>query len=371
MNSNIHSIMELPRPDRMACHSSCKLGPCPSLECVCVTAVGCCCVCGPVGVSAPGSAAGQCLAAVAAGCADWQGECDVLCSICGTPAVDTLTWHGSECRANTCQRVSNKQHCQTAVLVLAWPHTPRRMSNTYHRGQYSPDRLFFVISGAALQAKHLELELEAVRIQLEHLEHSATAHSKALSAFFKHRAKALAAAAQQQHRAAVLHAWQRQAQRQQEAVWTWRELAQLLLQQQPSETCQPSSWYSPPTARGHTQGKLQQGSESAAQEGSLSADPSWEAMNGFEALTSGVLQGTDQQGCSNSANSSSSGNRRVGTFMQRLLQRKRNPEGSCRAAVAEGKLLAAALKAWHMTANIQSRTKRVQQVGGRGCLLFF
>jgi hypothetical protein len=221
-------------------------------------------------------------------------------------------------------------------------------------------------SGAALQANHLELELEALRIQLEHLEHSAAARSKAMSSFFKHRAKALAAAAQRQQQAAVLHAWQRQVQRQQEAVWAWRELSQLMLQQQPAES-NPSSWYSMQhaPARGQTQGQIQPEGESAAAEGRLSADPSWEFMDSFGALTC-ALQGTDQS----SANNRGSGSIRARTFMQRLLQRRRNPEGSCRAAAAEVKLLVASLKAWRMTAHIESKTRGIQQVGGRVCSLF-
>jgi hypothetical protein len=207
------------------------------------------------------------------------------------------------------------------------------------------------------------LELKARRIQLEHLERSAAARSKALSSFLKHRAKALAAAAQRQQQAAVLCAWQRQAQRQQEAVWSWRELAQLLLRQQPAETAKPSVWcVQPARGRSLTHGQLQPEADAAAAGDKLSTDSSWEVMDGFGAITC-ALQGTDQI-CTNSGGSCS---KTAGTFMQRLLQRRRDPEGSCRAAVAEEKLLAASLRAWHMMAHIESKARGIKQVGGRGC----
>jgi hypothetical protein len=48
---------------------------------------------------------------------------------------------------------------------------------------------------------------------------------------------------------------------------------------------------------------------------------------------------------------------------QSLLQRKRRPVGSCLWAVSQGKLLAAAFRAWRSVAWVQASTQALQQVG--------
>jgi hypothetical protein len=46
-----------------------------------------------------------------------------------------------------------------------------------------------------------------------------------------------------------------------------------------------------------------------------------------------------------------------------MLQRKRRPVGSCLWVLSQGKLLAAAFRAWRSVAWLQANTQALQQVG--------
>ena len=81
------------------------------------------------------------------------------------------------------------------------------------------------------QAERLLLELETTQDQLNLHQQHTSAHAQALGVFFKHKAKAAAATAQQQCAAAVLCAWQQQGAGQHCAGWAWRALADKCLQQ--------------------------------------------------------------------------------------------------------------------------------------------
>lgn len=217
-----------------------------------------------------------------------------------------------------------------------------------------------------LQGYKAGLELEAVRIQLEHLQQTAAAQSKQLSAYLKHRAKAQAAAGQQQQAKHALYAWQRQALRQQEAAWAWRGLAGSLLHPYPdSQTC--GRQYSPRNST-RFQPKCTVGE---TQEGTFSGEPSWEGAAGSAAALC-AAQAAGMQTCSVMCDlcfgcMTVQGTSSRSYYMKRLLQRRRTPQGSCRAAVAEGKLLVAALKAWHMTARLEGKARAVGEVGAGMC----
>lgn len=227
------------------------------------------------------------------------------------------------------------------------------------------------------QAQQLQLECEAVRIQLERQQQASTASHKRLSAFLKHRSRSHKAAAQQQHIAAVTHAWQRQVVRQVGATWAWRQLAQQLLQQRWADACQPA-WLS----------NMQQQQEEISLQDSgaaaLNGECSWEGiraegsaenmLDGPNPADTSCSTGVTQPGAAAPAGvggalvSDGTDGGRVhgqqgGSFMHRLMQRRRDPVGnSCRAAAAAGRLLAAAWRAWHMTAALARRAKEVQQV---------
>jgi hypothetical protein len=53
------------------------------------------------------------------------------------------------------------------------------------------------------------------------------------------------------------------------------------------------------------------------------------------------------------------------TAAQSMLQRKRSPVGSCLWVLSQGKLLAAAFRAWRSVAWVQASTQALQQVGIR------
>jgi hypothetical protein len=223
------------------------------------------------------------------------------------------------------------------------------------------------------QVQQLKLECEAVRIQLERQQQASTASHKRLSAFLKHRSRSHKAAAQQHHIAAVTHAWQRQVVRQVGATWAWRQLAQQLLQQQQRANAGEPAWLS----------NVQQQEGMSLLRGECSwevicADGSAEDMqDGPNPTDRSCNTGVTQPGAAAAAGAGGIGTvlsagthgdrvqsrQQGGTFMHRLMQRRRDPAvDSCRAAAAAGRLLAAAWRAWHMTAALGRRAKEVQQV---------
>jgi len=187
--------------------------------------------------------------------------------------------------------------------------------------------------------------------QLDDSQGRHAAHAKALKAFFKHQSKALAAAAQQQQHAAVLGAWQRQVVRQQRAVWSWRALSQLGLQQQrPWAPCRHNQQVQQdvthgnravPVAAAAAPDRLQQQAVSATVQ-----------LAGYGG---GYAAAGDEPrmccGCSHMA-----------SFMQRLLQRRKCPGNTCIGVFTAGKVLAAAFRAWHMEARLQTRSRGIKQV---------
>lgn len=176
------------------------------------------------------------------------------------------------------------------------------------------------------------------------------AHDKALKAFFKHQSRALAAAAQQQQLAAVLGAWQRQVVRQQRAVWSWRALSQLGLQQQSCwAPCRHNHQFQQEVACGSRAGPVAAAAPDRMQQQAVGATVQLKRCDGAYAAAG------DQPemccGCSH-----------VASFMQRLLQRRKCPGSTCIGAVTAGKVLAAAFRAWHMEARLQTRSRGIKQV---------
>lgn len=201
------------------------------------------------------------------------------------------------------------------------------------------------------QARRTSLELAAVRTELEHLQDNVTARDRALSTFMKRRAKALAAAVQERLAQGVLHAWQRQGLRQQQATWMWGDLAhQLLLQ---PVLVQHATHTSCKVSCGHGLHTLQQREEHSALHGN---EPNADAScDGAGAAWHSIWHAGMQPECLDS--SSSSG--QAGSLMQRRLQRRQQPEDSC--ASAPGTLLSAAWDAWVLS-TVAGRARRTSQV---------
>lgn len=186
-----------------------------------------------------------------------------------------------------------------------------------------------------LQAEHLLSELQASEAALLLSQANQQLHMTALAAFFKRRVRA--AAAQQACR--VLALWQRQASRQVGAVWRWRGLAEVLLQQRQGLR---------DTAAGAAGSARQAATEAAAaadqdeqQQPLLHASEGWQAWQQQLSLQ-------QQQGQ---------------TVAGQIVRRKRAPAGSCLEQLRAGKLLAAAFRAWHSYVRLQVDCRVVQQVG--------
>ena len=209
-----------------------------------------------------------------------------------------------------------------------------------------------------LQVQLQEVECEALRIQAERQQQAAAAHRKLLSAFLKHRARAQHVAAQQQRTAAVVYAWQRQVVQQVCATWAWRELAQQLLQlQQPQGSAAHG---------GGLRGRPAQESPAC-----VSTECSWEdacAEDDSRAAGCGLAAAGDS-----SCSASPMPGQPAGSFMQRLMLRRRDPAAgsSCRAAAAAGRLLAAAWRAWHVTARLARRSNAVEHVSDQQASFFW